>query len=47
MLGKVAFMDVPLAGAEYTNQALEVLIEKPNALHRIHRCEKTRPISAK
>jgi hypothetical protein len=27
-------MDVPLAGAEYTNQAVEVLIEKSDAPHR-------------
>jgi hypothetical protein len=32
------FMDVSLAGAEYTSQAVEALIEKPDTLHLIHRC---------
>ncbi len=31
-------MDVFLAGAEYTSQAVEALIEKPDTLHLIHRC---------
>ena len=47
MLSEVSLMDVPLAGAEYTSQAVEALIEKPNALHRIHQCQQMRAISAK
>jgi hypothetical protein len=47
MLSEVSLMDVPLAGAESTSQAVEALIEKPNAPHRIHQCPKIRTISAR
>jgi hypothetical protein len=43
-LGKAAFMNVPLVGAEYTNRAVGALIEKPDALHLIHQYPKRCPI---